>query len=131
MKKLILITILFFSIAGMAQTRTHKPKPKAKAAVAKPTELKDLAEIMIPKGRLMEAKSLKDLIVLPKGCNVSGYSFSCNQLGSLHEFQVKGGKLNDEILGLFKKGHANQVYVFERVKASCKVKKRYEVIVKP
>jgi len=129
MKKLFFITFLFLSVACLAQT--VKLKPKHKDIKPKPTAITDLAETMIPKGRLIQAKSLKDLIILPKGCNVSGYYFSCTQLGTLHEAQVKGGKLNDEMLSLFKKGHANQVYVFERIKASCKVKKRYEVIIQP
>ncbi len=128
MKKLFFIACLFLSIACVAQTVKLKPKAKAKS---KATAITDLAETMIPKGKLVQSTSLKDIIILPKGCNVSGYYFSCTQLGTFHEAQVKGGKFNEEMLNLFKKGHANQVYVFERVKASCKVKKRYEVIIQP
>ena len=128
MKKLFLITCLFLSFAGLAQTVKLKPKAKAKA---KTTAITDLAETMIPKGKLVQSTSLKDIIILPKGCNVSGYYFSCTQGGNLHEETVKGGKFTPDMIQIFKKGHANQVYVFERIKASCKVKKRYEVIIQP
>jgi hypothetical protein len=128
MKKLFFISCLFLSIACLSQTVKLKPKAKAKA---KPVDITQLAETMIPKGKLVQSTSLKDIIVLPKGCNVSGYYFSCTQGGNLHEETVKGGKFTSEMLQIFKKATANQVYVFERVKASCKVKKRYEVIVKP
>ena len=128
MKKLFLITFLFLSIACLAQTRKPKPRPKAKAA---PPALTDIAVSMIPKGNLVAAKSLKEVIIVPKGCKISGFKLSCTQLGSYHEFVCKNGNLTPEIMNLFKKGHANQLYVFEQIKASCKLKKRFEVVIKP
>jgi hypothetical protein len=128
MKKLFFITCLFLSLVSLAQTVKLKPKAKAKT---KAVDITQLAEVMIPKGKLLQSTSLKDIIVLPKGCNISGYSFSCTQGGNLHEETVKGGKYTPSMVQIFKKATANQVYVFERIKASCKLKKRYEVIIKP
>jgi hypothetical protein len=91
----------------------------------------DVAKVQILKSKVLEAKSIKSLIVLPKGCKVSGFLLTVKHASNYQEFQCKGEVLVKEAVAALKKVNPGSSFFIEKVKASCKgVKKKYEIAVK-
>jgi len=87
--------------------------------------------VKFPKSKLIEATTIKDLIIFPKGCKISGYSFRAEVDGSLKEFAVKGPGFSKEIVSELKNFKRGQLFAIEKIKSSCPKshKKSYEIIV--
>src|SRR4051812_13491661 len=102
MKKLLVILFVVFGITAFAQ----KPKPKAGAKTKE-------AVVTMTKSTLINARSIRNLINVPKGCKISGYLLTIKAGGNFHEIQGKGETLSAETSAAFKHLNANQGFTIE------------------
>lgn len=99
MKKIILLTIIFFSFHSFSQTKK---------------------EIKITKKQLIASKTLNDLIPdIPKDCKVNSYFFSANINGSLKEFTCINEGMAPELKAILQYKEKGQSVFIEKIKSDC------------
>ncbi|MGZ3931063.1 MAG: GldM family protein [Bacteroidia bacterium] len=90
-----------------------------------------LAVLKLKKNQVLEAKSIKNFVFLPKGCKISSYLLTVKHGSNFKDFQCKGDAITKEVAAALKKVNPGESFFIEKIKASCKgVKQKYEVAVK-